>query len=138
MNPGSDPKRFLPKRRKFLEDENRMEKDELQLRQLFRPETLEWTRAMARLSREHPAPAAEAADTPLQQFGVLAASVRIRAGLSVSALAQRSGVSPDDIYAIELGAADLNQVSAAMSGLEAGLNEPRLSQWLAGLVLGDE
>ena len=29
MNPGSDPKRFLPQRRKLLEDENEMDKGEL-------------------------------------------------------------------------------------------------------------
>mgnify|MGYP000975967079 CR=1 FL=1 len=138
MNPGSDPKRFLPQRRKLLENENEMEKSELHFRQFFRPETLELTRAMARLSREGRTLPEDSADTPLQQFGVLAASVRIRAGLSVAALAQRSGVSTEDIYAIELGAADLKQVSAAVAGLEAGLNEPRLSHWLAGLVFGED
>jgi len=138
MNPGSDPKRFLPQRRKLLEDENEMDKGELHFQQFFRPETLEWTRAMLRLSRDERALDEDSPDTPLQQFGVLVGSVRIRAGLSVAALAQRSGVSAEDIYAIELGAADLGQVSAAVAGLEAGLNEPRLSQWLAGLVLGEE
>lgn len=138
MNPGSDPKRFLPpQRRDENNGENQVEKDGLHPSQLFRPETLELTHAMVRLAREAPTPSEDDADTPLQQFGVLAASVRIRAGLSVATLAQRSGVSAAQIYAIELGAADLQQVSAAVPGLEAGLNEPRLSQWLAGLVLGD-
>lgn len=135
MNPSSGPKRFLPLRHVSTET-NTLDKSILHGKRFFDPQTRELTEAVQRLARQTAAPASDTRETPLQQFGVLVGSLRIHAGMAPAQLAQAAGVTKEDVYAIELGGADLTLVSRALPGLQQALGEEQLSAWLAELILG--
>jgi DNA-binding XRE family transcriptional regulator len=136
MNPSSGPKRFLPLRQISTET-NALDKSILHGKGFFDPRTCELTEAMQRLARQSAAPGGDARETPLQQFGVLVGSLRMHAGMAPAELAQAAGMTKEDVYAIELGGADLKVVSRALPGLQQALGEEKLSAWLAELILGE-
>lgn len=136
MNPNRETKRVRPERLPSL-NENLDEKALLRDKHFFAPETVALVESIARLARENAAPASLRRETPLQQFGALAAAARIRRGLAVDAVARAAGLDAASLRAIELGSADAALVLRAVTPLERALREPRLSRWLARLTLGD-
>lgn len=136
MNPNPEKRRVQPERLPGL-SENLDEKALLRDKQFFAPETVALVEAIARLARENAAPAAMGRETPLHQFGALAAAARLRRGLAVETAARAAGLDAAELRAIELGAADAALVLRAVTGLERALREPRLSEWLARLTLGE-
>lgn len=138
MNPGRNPKKTFPLPHRQVENQNEVEKDLLRDKVFFDRRTRATVAAIARVVRRSSPPAAARGESALQQFGVLAAAARIRAGLTVEEAAQRAGLDADVVFAIELGVADFALVSEAVNLLGAAVERVDLGAVLAELVLGDE
>ncbi len=138
MNPGRNPKKTFPLPHRQVENQNEVEKDLLRDKVFFDGRTRATVAAIARVVRRSSPPAAARGESALQQFGVLAAAARMRAGLTVEEAAQRAGLNADVVFAIELGVADFALVSEAVNLLGAAVERVDLGAVLAELVLGDE
>lgn len=69
-------------------------------------------------------------DRPLRTFGIRLGILRQSRGLNIDQLAKAAHVNPDLLFAVEMGAAPVDQVSASLLALSGALGVSYL--WLSG------
>ncbi len=142
--PGPNPLHDQPKPEHAPEPEeenNLLDKPSLDIRSedsllgsLLDRKTAAMILSIARERAEEPA-GGEA--SPLQAFGILAGSLRKKQGKSLEEVAGRAGLSPGDLFALELGELSLDSVISALPGLGKALGGKGryLARSLAELIL---